>query len=338
MLYFVSTQLSLCYLAFAFLSALGALQAVAARYRIVGLAFVDYSDHPWRGYILGAVLALAGGLTFFVTQWEMIFTPGPAGAELTILFGAAALAAVLVTFLLASLLHCGRPSPQGAVPGDGHSVAVGRSKAHLYIPSESTAPLAAVCLLPGCADSRLTALANRLSRQGLVALVLEFDPQAFAPPAMHEVVPAAVELLSKLPLVDAQRLGILGHDLGGDLAIRAAASDTRIRAVAALAPVLDQTAPGLSLLQEMPFPSALRWVSASARTVACKELAAREHAPSVAPRPFLLVYGEWDALVSSPSGSEHTAQRMDIPGARHMDLPENLTVQQTVAEWFKEHL
>jgi hypothetical protein len=337
-LYFVSTELSLCYLLFAFLSALGALQAVAARYRIDGLAFVDNSDHPWRGYVLGAALALAGALIFFVTQWAMIFMPGPAGAELTILFGAAALAALLATFLLASLTRRRRTSSPGAALRDGHAVTVGRSKAHLYIPSESTAPMAAVCLLPGFADGTLTALAHRLSRQGFVALALEFDPQAYAPPAIHEIAPAAVELLASLPLVDAQRMGFLGHDLGGDLAIRAAASDTRIRAIAAMAPVLEQTTPGLSLLQEMPFLSAVHWLTDRQRVATCKELSAREHASAIAPRPLLLVHGEWDVMVANTSASELNAQRMDIPAARHVDLPDNATAQQTVAQWFKEHL
>ena len=118
MLYFVSAELALGYWLFAFLSALGALQWVAVRYRFGGLAFLR--SRTW-GYVLAALLVVGSGAAFFISQWAAIFAPGPAGSELAVLFGSSAICALALTLLLAPLLDRWRrgasPDPEGGGAG-----------------------------------------------------------------------------------------------------------------------------------------------------------------------------------------------------------------------------
>jgi len=100
-LYFVYQELALGYLALSFLTALGVLQWVAASYHLAGLGLLDYSEHRTSGYVLGIVLIAGSALWFFVTQWTRIFTPGPAGSELTLLFAAGAAFALIATLAVA---------------------------------------------------------------------------------------------------------------------------------------------------------------------------------------------------------------------------------------------
>lgn len=344
MLYFVSTELSLCYLLFAFLSALGVLQGVAARYRLDGLAFLDYSAHPRRGYVLGAALGLSGALIYFVTQWAMILTPGPAGAELTILFGAAALAALLFTLIVASPLQARRCCRRKVPLPEGQAVTVGPARGHLYIPSDAAAPMPAVCLLPAYAGARravcpsLAALAKQLLEQRSVVLLVEPTTEAYTYPEVLAIVPAATILLSELPEVDPQRIAVLGHDLGGDLAIRSAAADKQVAAVAALAPVLVEAPVGLDLLREMPYCKALHWARNSRRAALRSELTALEYGAKIDPRPLLLMYGSEDRLVGSAAVESWHAQCVTVRGAGHLNLGDHPMAVQSMAQWLKEHL
>jgi hypothetical protein len=348
-LYFVSAELSLCYLLFAFLSAVGALQVVAARYRLDGLAFLDYLEHPMRGYLLGSGLTLVGTLAFFISQWAMIFAPGPAGAELTLLFGAAALLAVLATLLLSSILQPRRDRrDQAAVPSSspGQAQTVGPARGRLFLPENPAAPLPAVCLLPSFPPLGLEAMAQHLVQQGLVVLLIEPDSGSYSYPAVLAVLPAAIALLSRLPYVDPQRLGVLGYDVGGDLAIRAASVDRLVKAVVTIAPVLVQVPPGLQLLREMSYPRALRWARDRRRETLRSELTALEYGAKIAPpngtrtapRPFLIMYGAEDALVNRAPMEGWGAEQMTIPGAGHVHISKHRLTLEAAAQWFKEHL
>jgi dienelactone hydrolase len=150
-LYFVSAELALGYWLFAFLSALGALQWVATRYQLGGLAFLDCSIGRVRGYVLAVLLAAGGAAGFFISQWPAIFAPGPAGSELAVLFATSAISALVVTLTLAPLLERWRA---GAAPGPGgdggQRVAIGHAAGQLYMPSDATTLAPAVCLLPAC--------------------------------------------------------------------------------------------------------------------------------------------------------------------------------------------
>jgi hypothetical protein len=347
-LYFVYEELALGYLLFSFLSALGVLQWVAARYRLAGLAFLNYAQRRTWGYALGTFLIAGSTIWFFGSQWAKILTPGPAGSELSLLFGAGAVSALAVTITVASLLQRLRKGapPQGRADRS-QTVAVGRATTgRLYLPPDPTAPMPAVCLVPGLGvgEESMDILARHLVEQRLVALVIAPDDEFASYPETLAILPAATSLLSKRPDVDPHRLGALGYDLGGDLVIRAASADKQLKAVAALAPVLGDPPVGLDLMSEMPFAQALRWARDRTRAKLQMGLNAFEYRTKIAPRPFLLLYGTEDRLVTrSPlqvwdAPEKPWITHQVIQGAGHLDLLDHPTTLHTVARWLKEHL
>jgi len=347
-LYFVYKELALGYLLFSFLSALGVLQWVAARYRLAGLALLDYSERRTWGYALGTLLIAGSAVWFFSSQWERILTPGPAGSELSLLFGIGAACALAVTFTVATFpqrLH--RDAPQQGGDNGSQTVAIGRTTGRLYLPSDPTAPMPAICLVPGLgAGDResMETLAHHLVQNRLVALVINPDEELYSYPETLAVLPAATSLLSKRPEVDPERLGALGYDLGGDLVIRAASAHKQLKAVAALAPILVDTPVDLDLMSEMPYAQALRWARDRKRANLRMELNALEYRASIAPRPFLLLYGAEDRLVNKAPIAEWGTQHENwvthevIQGAGHLNLVDHPMTLQIVTRWFKEHL
>jgi len=346
-LYFVYKELALGYLLFSFLSALGILQLVAARDRLAGMAFLDHSKRRIWGYALGTLLITGSAIWFFGSQWARILTPGPAGAELSLLFGSGATSALVVTLSMASLLrHLRRSAPLQHGDDRSQTVAFGRTRGRLYLPADLTAPVPAVCLVPGLAASEksMDTLARHIVAQKLIALVIVPDEESSSYPAILAILPAATSFLSKRPEVDPQRLGALGYDLGGDLVIRAASADKQLKAVAALAPVLMDAPVGLDLMSEMSYAQALRWARDRSRARLRTELNALAHGAKIAPRPLLLLYGAEDRLVSrAPLGEWDTQDpnwvtHQVIQGAGHLDLLNHPMTLQTVAGWLKEHL
>nr|MBC7244054.1 acetylxylan esterase [Chloroflexota bacterium] len=347
MLYFVSVGLALGYVLFSFLSALGVLQFVAARYRLSGLALLDYAENHTKGYALATLLIACGVLVFFGGQWRAILTPGPAGSELALLFGMSAVCALAFTLILASLsqqLRRGRSTPSS--DDMGKTLAVGRGTGRLYLPPNLTTPVPAVALVPGLRSkkSSLILLARRMAQEGLAALVICPDEEVCTYPEVLSIVPAAISELSKQPEIDPQRLGALGHDLGGDLIIRAASMDKHIKALAALAPVLVAVPPSLDLLREMTYPQAMRWVRDREQAILRAELDAIAYVTKIAPRPLLLLYGTEDRVVSRAPVESWEAQQVTsmyvevLEGIGHFDLVENPMATRTVIQWFKEHL
>jgi hypothetical protein len=346
-LYFVYKELALGYLLFSFLSALGVLQWVAARYRLVGLAFLDYSERRVWGYALGTLLVAGSATWFFASQWPRILTPGPAGSELALLFGSGAVCALVLTLALAEWLqhlHTGASFPDK--DDAGQTVAVGRASGRLYSPSSPTAPMPGICLVPGLevGEKSIYEMARYLVQERVVALVIDPGEELYSYPDMLAILPAAISLLSKRPDVDPQRLGALGYDLGGDLVIRAASAGKEVKAVAALAPVLEDVPAGLDLMGEMPYAQAVRWARHRKRANLRAELNALECVPKIAPRPLLLLYGADDRLVARVPTEEWDAQGQSwvthhvVQGAGHLNLLEVPMTLQTVALWFKEHL
>lgn len=87
---------------------------------------------------------------------------------------------------------------------------------------------------------RLSGLAEALAIAGFVALRLDATgmgesdgehPERFRMESYRNDIDAAVGALAKRADVDANRLGICGHSLGGLLSVIAASEDTRLRAV-----------------------------------------------------------------------------------------------------------
>jgi len=344
-LYFGPKDLALGYLLFSFLSALGVLQCIAIRYQLVGLAFLEDSEHRTRGYGLAASVIGMSALWFLASQWKGIFAPGPAGAELCLLFGTGCVCALATTLITASLLeHLRNDAPLQTASDGSLPVTAGSATGHLYTPPSPTEPVPAVCIVPwpGASADSMSALARHMVQEGMVILTIDVTEELCSYPGILALLPAAMSLLSKRPAVDPHRLGALGHDLGGDLVIRGASSDKQIRAIVALAPVLLDPPVGLDLLHEMSYPRAQRWSRDPRRAKVRIDLDALNYAAKIASRPMMLMYGARDRLVTKPAAempdSKGYLRAKVIPDCGHFCLMEHPVAMRIISQWFKEHL
>lgn len=340
------------YWLFAFLSAIGALQWVAARYHLAGLALFDVRRHRTHGYLLALALVLGGTALFFLWQWEAIFAPGPAGSELAVLFGTGGFVALVCTLAGSALLANFRfPGvKQEVLAAAGPLVQVGHAQGRWIEPSpdgqtearHGQAPLPALCLLPADGESEvvLAALGRRLAEQGRVSLLIHPEPSAYAFPANLAILPAAVSLLARRPDVDPNRIAVLGDGVGADLAIRSASTAKDVRAVIAVAPILHEPPVGLGLMHELTFLQAIRWARDGGRAELVKWLEAGTYAAKVPPRPGLVLYGGEDrladrtALITSDTGLELRT----VAGLGHRYLAGHPDVIAVINDWLKEHL
>jgi pimeloyl-ACP methyl ester carboxylesterase len=346
-LYFVSRDLALGYLLFSFLSALGILQWVSMRAHLVGLELFDYSKCRGLGVVLTLLLPVSGLVWFMATQWGGIFAPGPAGSEISLLFGAAAVAAVLVSLVGASLRRAMSSIEQPPGSGNGlEVVALGHLDGKLCLPPEREGALPVVCLLPspGMSSVQGSRLSRRLNQDGFAVLVVAPDHAPFTYPDIVALMPAAISFLRQRSDLDAQRVGVLGFDLGGDLAIRAGGSDKEIKATVALAPLVLDSAIGMDLLAEMSYWEAWRWAHDRRRTTLRAELDALHFAARIAPRPLLLIYGSEDRLVVRAPAADWDARQKGsvsvqiVEGSRHLDLLDDPACIRSIVEWLRGHL
>ncbi|MFQ6015120.1 MAG: alpha/beta hydrolase family protein [Anaerolineae bacterium] len=349
---FLDVGLAVSYLLSAFVSIVGVIQIVAARRQLVGLSLTNRWPQPTTGYILGSILLAGAILFFFGTQWSLILVPGLAGAEFSLLFGLALLGALMVTLSLASILGKDRwgtsslaTNPDGRVHCEAASLDLGQ--ALFCLPSPATAPLPAVCAIPRPGDDgrSLHHLAQGLIQHNFAVLILDLSDMArLRYPEVLALVPRAISTLSQRDEIDADRIGVLGLGLGGDLAIRAASADKQIRTVVALAPLFkaESFKPGLGMLKEMTCWQAMRWTRLIDRTALCASLEIPSHVTELSPRQLLLLYGQEDELTSPAYevvGQDGGMGKVVIvEGERHFTLAtSSFTIQQVVA-WFAEHL
>jgi fermentation-respiration switch protein FrsA (DUF1100 family) len=349
LLKFVSAYLALSYLAFSTLVAAGALQVVAAWRSLAGLALLDYRRRPaWR-HAAGPGLILLGYVWFFGTRREL-FTPGPAGTELTLLFAAGVLLALAGTLVGAALLRPLRPRPAPPWPEgvQARRVRLPQGQGALLLQDpRRTRPGPALCLVadPASPPDRLAALAGRMAAQGWTVLVPAWEAELQRYPDALALVPAAVGFLCRQPLVDAGAVAVGGAGLGADLALRAAAEDAQLRAAVALAPLWEpgNARPGLGLLDEMTWPEARRWLLGGRRRALLAGLASAEALERVMPRPVLIVYGEADALVpiselrARLQAVAPAAELEIVPGEGHLSLPASERTLSRVAGWLQAH-
>jgi hypothetical protein len=86
------------YFVLCFIVCLGTLQWIAARNGKLTLSLLGWWGLGWPGTILG-LLFVIGGFAWFFGFTPGLFAPGLAGGELTILFGAGGLSALLAARL-----------------------------------------------------------------------------------------------------------------------------------------------------------------------------------------------------------------------------------------------
>lgn len=351
MLNFVSPHLTINYFLLVFITVVGALQFVAARHGLVGLALIGRVRKPIWDYLLAIVL-IVGGFAWFFAATPEVFVPGLAGSELAVLFGAAGICALAFTLLASSAVHRSehreRPDLTADVRFRHETISWQQLRGTLYLPQDMSQPKAAICVLPSPSGTlSLHPIVASLLRKGFIVLAIDWGPEKeIRYPEVLGLLPSAVAYLARRDEVNPECIGVLGIDLGGDLAIRAAGTDPQIAAVLALAPFLDQanTKPGLSILKEMSYLEAIRWASFRMRGKLVTELAALDSIAKFGSRPLLLIYGDRDGITPADRarvilGEEIARGKLKLfPGEGHLSLPWSLVTSVLISRWFEENL
>jgi dienelactone hydrolase len=345
---FVSAYLALSYLALATCTVIGVLQILAAWSGLHGLALLDYRKSRAARALGPAVIAL-GYAWFFGTRREII-TPGPAGTELVVLFGGGVLLALAFCTLGAVILRPYRlrtaPTQLAGMVTRAVTLETGVPATLYYVERPGAAP--AVCLLPDPATpvAALTHLIGRLVGADMAVLVPGWPGRCQQCPDALAIAPAALNYLSSLPFVTADRLAVGGVNLGGDLALRAAVGDAKVQAVFALAPELAafNLQPNLGWLREMTLADSLRWGLRGRRQRLTRELDVLSALTFLGPRPCLVLYGDDEPLVDVPAMQARLEQAApavslrSMPGAGHLTLATGPQAAETVATWLAHAL
>jgi dienelactone hydrolase len=336
------------YFVFAYLVALGFWQLIAAWQRLKALSWLRSIVRARWGYSLGSALMVLACLWFFGTRTEEIFSPGPASSEFLFFLAAGLLSALATTILISLLVDkiwglAGRRDER--VHHHTETVSFKGGRAALHLPSSQDGPCPVVCMVPppGEGMETLKTMAARLVKGGFASLVLDVrSGDSWQYPDLLALLPRAIAYLEDRSETDARRLGALGVGLGGDLVVRAAASDKQIRAVVALSPLLVQSSvePGLDLLREMSYPEAIRWTHLRGAGELVTSLRAGEHIPELDPRPLLVVYGKEDRVACPADllpllGGPKVKL---IPERGHRDLVCDARVLSSTVGWFRSHL
>jgi pimeloyl-ACP methyl ester carboxylesterase len=365
---FISVHLAINYFLLAFLTIVGALQFVAARHKLVGLALIGSVRKPIWGYLV-AIALIAGAFTWFFAATPEVFIPGLAGSELEILFVAAGIFALAFTLLFSSILHRVQQREQPNLETDSRlrreTVYWQQVRGTLYLPEDTgetsasvsteldevsvETPRAAICVLPSPSEGTFSPypLVTDLLVGGFIVLAIDWGPEKeLHYPEVLGLVPGAVAYLTRRDDVNSEHIGVLGIDLGGDLALRAAGTDPQIAAVLALTPFLSQanTQPGLNILREMSYLEAIRWSGFRERGKLVAELAALDSIGKLDSRPLLLVYGDQDGITPAGRtcetiGEEVAREKLkSLPGEGHLSLSRSPVASAVIARWFRENL
>lgn len=171
-------------------------------------------------------------------------------------------------------------------------------------------------------------------------------------PEALAVVPRAVSFLTNHPRCDAKRIALLGFDLGGNLALRSASMDRRIKCVVGAGVLMGRasTRPGLNILREMTYLQALAWSRFRERDKVISGLAAVDYVTQKAIGgrtellPKKLLWGELDGFVSPEarallnSDAKGTLELDIRANETHTTLVENVETARLVAGWLAERL
>jgi hypothetical protein len=326
----------LVHAALTLVGALGAFQAATLRNGLDGVAWPVGLRHRRWGYFVAVVLLL---MAFF---GEAALVPldvelPPVLWVLTLLVGVGV--ALMVSVVGAALrLRWARRQRQRPARS-GSPVELGPLRATLYQPTTAEAgPFPAVCLLPDptAPGDDLSPLTQALVEDGMAVLALEWrsldHPDRLT---LQGLVSLGISHLAERAEIDAERLGIAGVGLGGDLALRSAAIDSGVTTVLAIEPVLSSRRPmlGLDALRSLSWFAAQRRVYRWRHSPLVKELDALATVSGVASRPV--------AVVVASAGGPNSAGALEIlrvaGGYPLAPAAHKETVQRTV-RWLREQL
>ena len=227
---------------------------------------------------------------------------------------------------------------------DGH-----RLVGVLYL-ARGEEPKPTVLLLHGCPGlEKNLDLAVRLRDQGWNALAFHYrgcwgSEGPYDLRTIPRDVTAAVGLLAGCPRVDAGRIAVLGHSLGGWAALVTAAAEPRLRAVAVygaaarLGAVL-RLGPDLIEQEFTRFLAATPSEFAAQVAVVADGLAA---AGAIGPRPLLVVHGTADRWVPVAQARELAARAgpdcryVEVEGADHAFSWHRAELADLITGWLRE--
>jgi dipeptidyl aminopeptidase/acylaminoacyl peptidase len=144
----------------------------------------------------------------------------------------------------------------------------------------------------------------------------------------------ALAFVEARPGVDPERLGLLGHSMGGAAAIQAAARYPQVRALVAestFTSIEDNVSEGITALTGLPpFPFAplVVWFGEREAGIDIGQVSPVDAIGTISPRPVLIVHGELDPVISAENAPRlYTAagepkELYLISGAGHGGLPQ----------------
>jgi hypothetical protein len=318
-----------------FVAALGVFQVIALRNSLEGLSWMVGAQRKRLGYLLAGLLmaiAFAGGILLLPQG----LSPPALLSVAAVLVGSglAWLASILGAEMRLSWDQRRRQPPQRL----GKLVEVGPLEATLYQPVTGKGPFPAVCLLPDptAPGDDLTPLIQALAKSEIAVLVLDWQAlDNLDRLTLQGMVAVGFSHLQRWPEANAERAGLLGVGLGGDLALRSAAMDSDVAAVLAIEPVLSNRRPGLGLesLRGLSWFGAQRRARRWRQSALVGELDAPTAIPSIVPRLVAIVVG----CAGEPNVVDNleilrTAEGCSLVPAAHTEAVRYAT------EWLTEHL
>ena len=318
-----------------FAGALGAFQAAALRNGLDGLAWPFGLRRKRWGYFVAALLLMitfAGQIILALVDVEV-----PSAWWILTFFVASGLA--LIVSILGATLRLQWNKRRQRHSHWGSPVELGPVRATIYQPTTAKpGPFPALCLLhdPSAPDDDLTPLTQALAENGIVVLTLDWRSSEHSDHStLQGLVSVGVLHLAERAETDAERVGLAGVGLGGDMALQSAATDTDVAAVMAIEPVFVSRRPalGLETLRSLSWFDARRRARRWRRSPLVKELNALEAVSRVTSQPVAIVVGS----AVGPNSVENLEILRVAASCPFAPAACGETVQR-ITQWLKEHL
>lgn len=328
-------RLILMQMASTFAAALGALQIAALRNGLEGLAWPIGLRHKRLGYSLAGLLmtiAFVGGVLLALAN-----APLPVLLLVVVFLTGSGLALLMSIVGAAMRLEWTQQHQRTPLCQQGRRVELGPLRVTFYQPT-GQGPFLGLCLLPdpSAPDDDLTMLLQALLEGGIA--VLAFDWRSLDNPdrlTLQGLVAVGISHLARWPETDAERVGLVGIGLGGDLALRNAAMDSGVAVVLAIEPVLSTQRPGAELeaLHALSWFEAQRRASRWQNSALVNELDALTAIRHIDPRPVAIVVG--------CAGDADVIENLEIlrtEGGCSLIPATHTKAMRCATEWLMEHL
>ena len=232
---------------------------------------------------------------------------------------------------------------------DGH-----RLVGVLYL-ARGPGPKPTVLLLHGCPGlEKNLDLAAALRDRGWNALLFHYrgcwgSPGRYDLRTIPRDVTAAVDFLAACPAVDADRIAVLGHSMGGWAAMVTAAVEPRLRAVAVYGAAVRLGA-SLGLSRDQVEEEFTRFLAVTPEEFAAqlgevaRRLRALDAVAAIGPRPLLVVHGTQDRWVPAAHARELAARAgpwcryVEVEGADHAFSWHRAELADLIVGWLRERV